>query len=88
MVHNGLVLDSSVKLSRDNGIVWSPMRSKKNPRTISELRSGDGVMIGRLFEAAKWSQFTPPSIDTSVGVSHRGTQEGKPGPTGGRGALC
>jgi hypothetical protein len=56
MLHTGLVLKSSLKSPRVSGIVQSPIRSKKNPHTIRELRSGDGVMIGRLFAAAKWSQ--------------------------------
>ncbi len=88
MVHTGLVLKSSSKSSRDRGIVWIPIRSKKKPRTVRELQSEDGVITGRLFAEAKWSELTPPRIDTSVGVSQRDTHEGKLGPIAGRGALC
>ena len=45
-------------------------------------------MTGRPFAAAKWPQLTPPSTDMSVQVSHRGIQEGKSDPVGGRGPLC
>ena len=88
MENTGLSFEGSVKSSRARGTVRSAMRSKNWPFTLREPGSGDGVMIGRRFAAAKWSQVTRPSTDTSAQVSHRGIQEGKSGPLGGRGPVC